>query len=166
VDLASPDDLGRILLALLTAVVVSAVVVALVPGLRRRFVLALRSAWSSLRVVTDSPARAMVLFGSNLASLLITAVALACMTRGLHPGPDFGQLVFVTAGAALFAAIIPVPGNVGVGEAALAAGLVAVGVPSSPAFAIAVTQRIATSYLPPVYGAWALRWLRREDYLS
>jgi uncharacterized membrane protein YbhN (UPF0104 family)/tRNA A-37 threonylcarbamoyl transferase component Bud32 len=166
VHLSGPDNLGRILLLLLAAVVLSAIVVALVPGLRRRLVLAVRSAWTSLRVVTDSPARALVLFGSNLASLLITAVALACMTRGLHPGPDFGQLVFVTAGAALFAAIVPVPGNVGVGEAALAAGLVTVGVPSSPAFAIAVTQRIATSYLPPIYGAWALRWLRREDYIG
>ena len=166
VDPAGPDDLGRLLVVLLIAVVLSVVVVALVPALRRRLVLALHSVRASLRVVTDSPARALVLFGSNLASLLITAVALACMTRGLHPGPEFGQIVFVTAGAALFAAIVPVPGNVGVGEAALAAGLVMVGVPSSPAFAIAVTQRIATSYLPPVYGAWALRWLRREDYVS
>jgi len=28
-----------------------------------------------------------------------------------------------------------------------------------------VTQRIATSYLPPVFGSYSLRWLRREDYL-
>ena len=102
----------------------------------------------------------------TLASLLITAIALACMVEGLHPGPGYAACVFVVGGAALFSAIVPVPGNVGVGEAALAAGLVAVGVPSGPAFAIAVTQRIATSYLPPVYGAWALRWLRREDYVS
>ena len=62
--------------------------------------------------------------------------------------------------------MIPVPGNVGVAEAALTAGLVAVGVPSGPAFAIAVTQRIATSYGPDVYGAWALRWLRKADWVS
>jgi uncharacterized membrane protein YbhN (UPF0104 family) len=72
----------------------------------------------------------------------------------------------VTAGAALFAAIIPVPGNVGVAEAAISAGLVIAGVPSGPAFAIAVTQRIATSYLPPIFGVWSLRWLRREDYVG
>jgi uncharacterized membrane protein YbhN (UPF0104 family) len=88
------------------------------------------------------------------------------MCKGLGEPIGYAPAVFVVGAAALFSAIIPVPGNVGVGEAALAAGLVAVGVPSGPAFAIAVTQRIATSYLPPVYGAWALRWLRREDYIS
>ena len=166
IDLSGPDDLGRILLLLLAAVVVSCVVVAAVPRLRRRLLLAARKSWESLHVVTDSPARALVLFGSNLASLLLTAVALACMTRGLHPGPGFGQIFFVAGAAALLGAIVPIPGNVGVGEAALTAGLVAFGIPSGPAFAIAVTQRIATSYLPPIYGGWALRWLRREDYLS
>ena len=127
---------------------------------------AVRSSWASLRVVTASPARALLMFGTNLGSLLITAIALAFMCHGLHHPIGYGSAVFVVGAAALFSAIIPVPGNVGVGEAALAAGLVAVGVPSGPAFAIAVTQRIATSYLPPVYGAWALRWLRREDYIS
>ena len=166
IDLSGPDDLGRIVLLLLAAVVVSCVVVAVVPRLRRRLVLAGRRSWESLHVVTESPARAMLLFGSNLASLLLTAVALACMTRGLYPGPGFGQIFFVAGATALLGAIVPIPGNVGVGEAALTAGLVAFGIPSGPAFAIAVTQRIATSYLPPVYGAWALRWLRREDYLS
>jgi len=166
IDLSGPDDLSRILLLLVVAVVGSCIALAAIPRLRRQVVLAVRRSWASLRVVTASPARALVLFGSNVASLLLTAVALACMTRGLHPGPDFGQIFFVAGGAALLGAIVPVPGNVGVGEAALTAGLVTFGVPSGPAFAIAVTQRIATSYLPPVYGVWALRWLRREDYIS
>ena len=117
-------------------------------------------------MVTASPARALLMFGTNLASLLITAIALSCMVAGLNPGVSYGESVFVVGAAALFSALIPVPGNVGVGEAALTAGLVAVGVPSGPAFAIAVTQRIATSYLPPMYGAFALRWLRKGDYID
>lgn len=165
-SVGGPDDLDQLVLVLVVAVALSALAVALIPPLRRRLVEAVRSSWESLRVVTASPARALLMFGSNLASLLITAIALACMVEGLYPGPGYAACVFVVGGAALFSAIVPVPGNVGVGEAALAAGLVAVGVPSGPAFAIAVTQRIATSYLPPVYGAWALRWLRREDYVS
>ena len=165
-NVGGPGDLDQLIQVLVVVALLSVVAVVLVAPLRRRVVDAVRASWESLRVVTASPARALLMFGSNLASLLITAIALACMVEGLHPGPGYAACVFVVGGAALFSAIVPVPGNVGVGEAALAAGLVAVGVPSGPAFAIAVTQRIATSYLPPVYGAWALRWLRREDYIS
>ena len=166
VELGGADDLSRIVQLLVIGVLLSVLVVAVVAPLRRKVVEAVRASWDSLRVVTASPARALLMFGSNLASLLVTAIALSCMCAGLAPGVGYGEAVFAVGGAALFAALIPVPGNVGVGEAALAAGLVAVGVPSGPAFAVAVTQRIATSYLPPVYGAWALRWLRREDYIS
>ena len=165
-EIGGPDDLSQIIEILVVAVVLTVLVVVLVPPVRRKVAAAIRSSWDSLKVVTASPSRALLMFGTNLASLLITAIALSCMVAGLQPGPGYAACVFVVGGAALFSALIPVPGNVGVGEAALAAGLVAVGVPSGPAFAIAVTQRIATSYLPPVYGAWALRWLRREDYIS
>jgi uncharacterized membrane protein YbhN (UPF0104 family) len=125
-------------------------------------------AWASVRVVTDSPARGMLLVGSRLVSLMITAVALWCIVQGIHPHhPSIGYAtaLVIAAAAAAFGAIVPVPGNVGVGEAALTAGLVAAGVPSGPAFAIAVTQRLSTSYLPDVFGAFAIRWLRRRDHV-
>lgn len=160
------DETWRIAGALLVGVAVSALTIAVLPKLRARIVFLVKSAWAAVRVVTDNPTRGLLMFGSNLASLLITAVAMACMVEGIHPSLPFGVVVAVTAGAALFASLIPVPGNVGVGEAAIAAGLVAVGVPSGPAFAIAVTQRIATSYLPQVFGAFALRWLRQEEYVG
>ncbi len=166
VNLSGPGNLDRILVFLVVAVVLSAVIVAAVPKLRRQLLMVWRGLVSSLRVVTDSPARTLGLFGTNLASLMITAVAMLCMVEGLQPSLPYGTVLCVTAAAALFASLIPVPGNVGVGEAAISAGLVAVGVPAGPAFAIAVTQRIATSYLPPVYGVHSLRWLRREDYLD
>ena len=165
-ELSGPGDLEKLMAALVIAIVVSVVTLVVVPKLRRKVAEAIRSTWASLKVVTASPARALLMFGTNLASLLITGITLACMCAGLYPGVSFGQAVFVVGAAALFSALIPVPGNVGVAEAALAAGLVAVGVPSGPAFAIAVTQRIATSYLPDIYGGWALRWLRKEDYID
>ena len=166
VNLSGPGNLDRIVVFIVVVTALSVVAVAVLPKLRRHVMTGVRSAWTSLRVVTDSPARALGLFGTNLLSLMITAVAMACMVEGLQPSLPYGTVLFVTAAAGLFASIVPVPGNVGVGEAAIAAGLVAVGMDSGPAFAIAVTQRIATSYLPPVYGAWALRWLRREQYID
>lgn len=164
--LAGPGNLDKIITLLIIAVILSAVVFTVVPKLRARVLVVVRSGWESLKVVTQSPARALVLFGSNLASLLITAVSMTLIVQGLDPSLPYTQVLFVTAGAALFAALIPVPGNVGVGEAAIAAGLVAVGLDSGPAFAIAVTQRICTSYLPPVFGIFSLRWLRKEDYID
>jgi uncharacterized membrane protein YbhN (UPF0104 family) len=166
VPLEGPDDLGRLIVLLVVCVAVAVGAVALIPALRRRCVAVVRSGWAALSVVTRSPARGFALFGSNLASLLITAVSMSCMVAGLYPSLDYGTVLAVTAAAALFSAIIPVPGNVGVAEAAISAGLVVAGVPSGPAFAIAVTQRIATSYLPPLFGVWSLRWLRREDYVG
>lgn len=159
------DNLVRLLVVLAIAAIVSAAVIVAVPKLRRSSVKALHQLREALDVVTTSPGRTALLLGSNLASLMVTAVAMLCMVEAIHPGISYAQAVAVTATSGLIASVIPVPSNVGVGEAAIAATLGLVGVPSAPAFAIAVTQRIATSYLPPVVGSYSLRWLRREDYL-
>ena len=34
------------------------------------------------------------------------------------------------------------------------------------AFAIAVSQRMCTTYLPSAFGIFSLRWLRKEDYID
>jgi uncharacterized membrane protein YbhN (UPF0104 family)/tRNA A-37 threonylcarbamoyl transferase component Bud32 len=163
---ASDGDAARLLALLAILVVGSVAALALLPKLRAPVVSAYKSLTESLKIATESPSRALLLFGSNLVSLMVTAVSMACMVRAIYPGQSYATLLVVTATAALFASVIPVPGNVGVGEAAITACLVAVGVPSGPAFAIAVTQRIATSYLPQVFGAWAVRWLRKADHIS
>ena len=71
----------------------------------------------------------------------------------------------VNIGASVLAGLIPVPGGVGAAEATLTAVLVAFGVNESTAFAIAITHRLYTSYLSPVWGYLALQWLRRHGYL-
>jgi uncharacterized membrane protein YbhN (UPF0104 family) len=53
----------------------------------------------------------------------------------------------------------------GVAEGMLTAGLIAVGVPDSTAFTIAITHRLHTYYLPPIWGWVAFRSLVRNDYL-
>jgi uncharacterized membrane protein YbhN (UPF0104 family) len=52
-----------------------------------------------------------------------------------------------------------------VSEAGLTAGLVAIGIPEPTAFAAAITTRLCTFYLPPLWGYFAMRWLRRYQYL-
>ena len=57
------------------------------------------------------------------------------------------------------------PGGVGAAEASLTAGLVAMGVGSSTAFAIAFTHRLCTYYLPPIWGYFSMQWLQRNAYI-
>jgi uncharacterized membrane protein YbhN (UPF0104 family) len=71
----------------------------------------------------------------------------------------------VNTSAAVLSSLIPVPGGIGAAEAALSAGLIAVGVDESTAFAIAITQRLCTFYLPPIWGYFALRWLSHKGYV-
>ena len=67
--------------------------------------------------------------------------------------------------SARLAGLIPVPGGVGAAEATLTAGLVAFGVDQPTAFAIAISQRLCTHYLPPIWGYFSLRWLRGRGFV-
>ena len=74
-------------------------------------------------------------------------------------------LILVNTFVSLFAGFMPVPGGVGVAEAGFTAGLMAIGVPDAAATSTAIAFRLVTFYLPPLWGAGAMRWLRRHDYL-
>jgi glycosyltransferase 2 family protein len=57
---------------------------------------------------------------------------------------------------------IPIPGGIGVTEGAMIVGLTGLGVSSETAFAAVILYRIATFYLPPFWGWFALRWLEKN----
>jgi uncharacterized membrane protein YbhN (UPF0104 family) len=52
-----------------------------------------------------------------------------------------------------------VPGGIGVAEASLIAGLTAFGIGPNVASAAVVTYRLFTTYLPPIPGSYATKWL-------
>jgi uncharacterized protein (TIRG00374 family) len=91
------------------------------------------------------------------------ALGATCLAYGAHL--NLAELVFVNTAAAVLSSVIPVPGGIGAAEAALAAGLIAVGVDHSTAFAVAITQRLCTFYLPPIWGYVSLRWLSHHGYV-
>ncbi|HET7846215.1 MAG TPA: lysylphosphatidylglycerol synthase domain-containing protein, partial [Acidimicrobiia bacterium] len=68
------------------------------------------------------------------------------------------------AGTSLFAGFMPIPGGVGVAEAAMTAILVAFGVDESAALAVTASYRVITFYLPALEGFFGTRWLERHDY--
>jgi uncharacterized membrane protein YbhN (UPF0104 family)/tRNA A-37 threonylcarbamoyl transferase component Bud32 len=160
---AGPDR--RLLLAIGVALLVSAMVVLAVPKVRNRVLPEIRGALAGLWSVARVRRKRVELFGGNVLSELLYALALGatCLAYGAHL--NLAELVFVNTAASVLSGLIPVPGGIGAAEASLSAGLMAVGVDESTAFAIAVTQRLCTFYLPPIWGYLSLRWLSRRGYV-
>jgi uncharacterized membrane protein YbhN (UPF0104 family)/tRNA A-37 threonylcarbamoyl transferase component Bud32 len=155
----------RLLIAIAIALVATIVVLAVVPKLRAKVMPGVRTAWTGLGAVARDRGKRLELFGGTLASELLYALALGatCLAYGLNL--NLGQLIFVNTSASLLSSVIPAPGGIGAAEAALSAGLIALGVGESTALTVAVTQRLSTFYLPPVWGYFSLRWLERRGYV-
>jgi uncharacterized membrane protein YbhN (UPF0104 family)/tRNA A-37 threonylcarbamoyl transferase component Bud32 len=168
IDLSQFGDAGpdaRLLAALGVALVATVAVVLAVPRLRAKVVPDVRSAFVGLWSVARVRRKRVELFGGNVASELLYSLALGatCLAYGVNL--NLGELVFVNTSAAVLSSVIPSPGGIGAAEAALAGALISVGVDEPTALAIAVTQRLSTFYLPPIWGYAALRWLGRKGYV-
>jgi uncharacterized membrane protein YbhN (UPF0104 family)/tRNA A-37 threonylcarbamoyl transferase component Bud32 len=160
---AAPDS--RLVAAIVVAVVVSVGVVLSVPKLRAKVVPAVRSAFSGLWEVARDRHKRLELFGGNVASELLYALSLGATCLAYGVDLNLAQLVFVNTAASVLSSLIPTPGGIGAAEASLSAGLIAMGVDKPTAFAIAITQRLWTFYLPPIWGYVSLRWLTRKGYV-
>jgi uncharacterized membrane protein YbhN (UPF0104 family)/tRNA A-37 threonylcarbamoyl transferase component Bud32 len=122
------------------------------------------SAATALRVLRSPPKVGLIMAG-NLGAQLLQAIILGLCLRAFGHHATLAELILVNTIADLFAGFMPVPGGMGVAEAAYTAGLVALGVPSTPAMSTAIAFRVVTYYLPPVWGAIAMRWLRQHSLL-
>jgi uncharacterized protein (TIRG00374 family) len=85
--------------------------------------------------------------------------------RAFGQSVDLVDVVIINEAVALFAGLVPVPGGVGITEGALTAGFIAVGVSEDIAFSAALTYRICTFYLPPIWGYLAFNSLQRDGFL-
>ena len=155
----------RLLIALGAGLVIGVVAVLTVPKLRAKVVPPMKQALTSLRTIARDRHKRLEVFGGEAASELCYVLALGatCLAYGVHL--NLAELIFVNMAAALLSGLIPVPGGIGAAEAALSAGLMAMGVDQPTAFAIAITQRLWTFYLPPIWGYASLRWLSRKGYV-
>jgi uncharacterized membrane protein YbhN (UPF0104 family)/tRNA A-37 threonylcarbamoyl transferase component Bud32 len=156
---------GTFIAIIFVALILAVAIVMAVPPLRRKIVPSVRTALTSLWAVARSGRKVGELFGATLVTELLYALALAasCRAYGVHLG--LAQLIAVNVVASTLAGLVPVPGGIGAAEAALAGGLVALGIPEAVAFAIALTERLCTYYLPPIAGYFSLDWLRRKGYV-
>ncbi len=158
-----------VLLAVLAGVLVLLVVLAAaLPRVRGRILDRVRpllgEVLDTLRSLR-SLSKMLQIFGGNLANQLLYALALGACLAAFGGSLNLATLVVVYVGAALFGGMMPVPGGIGVMEAALMAGLTAAGIDATTASATALLFRLSTFYLPPLWGWLALRWLQRHSYL-
>jgi uncharacterized protein (TIRG00374 family) len=169
VDLSGPAAAAvRIAWMLLAVLAVTAVVVLVIPRLRRYVVgvvrTTIREAFGVLRGLR-SPRRLAMLFGGNLASELLFALALGVIVQAFGYSLGLHELLFINLTVSLLAGMVPVPGGVGVTEGGLIFGLTSFGVPQEAAFAAVMLYRLSTFYTPPIWGFFSLRWLERKRYL-
>ncbi len=153
---------------LVIGVVIAVTIVALIPRLRTFVVGWIRQlaheAFGVLRGLR-SPRRLVMLFGGNLVAELIFASALGIFVLAFGYSVPLQELLFINMSVSLLSGLIPVPGGIGVTEGGLIFGLTSVGVPQEAAFAAVMLYRLATFYLPPIWGFFSLRWLERNRYL-
>jgi glycosyltransferase 2 family protein len=154
-----------LLIALGAGLVIGVVAVLTVPKLRAKVVPPIKQAFTSLKTIARDRHKRLEVFGGEAASELCYVLALGatCLAYGVHL--NLAELLFVNMAASVLSGLIPVPGGIGAAEAALSAGLMAMGVDQTTAFSIAITQRLWTFYLPPIWGYASLRWLTRKGYL-
>jgi glycosyltransferase 2 family protein len=150
---------GGLVLLAIVAVVLAVLVVLVVPPLRHKVVPPVVEAVRSVRDVVVSPTRLGTVVAGELTDRIMGALALGAVVVAFGAHLSLAQLIFVNVGVGLLAGLAPVPGGVGVAEAMLTGLLTAVGLPSEQAFAIAITYRVVTSYLPPVLGFFSMRYL-------
>ena len=157
-----PD--GDLVAAIAVVVVVPILLVWRVPGVRAKVMASVRDGIAALSVLMVRSKR-LQLFGGNLVGELGFALTLGATAQAFGVGLSLPQLLLANIGASLLAGLVPVPGGVGAAEATLTAALVALGVDQPTAFTVAITHRLYSSYLSPVWGYAALRWLRARAYL-
>lgn len=139
-------------------------VVLWIPKVRSKVVPAVKRAANDIWSVVRNPRKGLQLVGGDTAGNLLYPALLGLCLLAFHQHLSFAQLMVVQIGAGMLGNVAPVPGGVGVQEAALTAGLTTMGIPAAPALATVIVFRGITFALPPIIGFFTLRWLRRAGY--
>jgi glycosyltransferase 2 family protein len=170
----TPESGGdsKLVWIILALVVVVGVVIGLVLGMPKlraplsaKLVPRLRDMVGNLKVVARTPRKMVQLLGGSLGNELLVAMALSVSLRAFGDHLRLPTLIVVITLASIIGGVSPSPGGMGVVEAGMILGLTAAGVSEADATAAVFIQRLVTSYLPPIWGWFALMWMRKREYL-
>ena len=148
----------------IVAVVTVIGIVLFIPKIRGKVVPAVTKAAKDIWTVIRNPRKALQLLGGDLAGNLIYPAILGVCLLAFHQRLDYAELIVVQVGAGMVGNVAPVPGGIGVTEAALTAGLTSFGIPAAPALATVLVFRGITFAIPPFFGFFTLRYLRAKGY--
>jgi uncharacterized membrane protein YbhN (UPF0104 family)/membrane-associated phospholipid phosphatase len=161
---SSSDSSGSTTLIAIAVIAALVGIVLAVPKIRGKVVPQVKRAATDIWAVVRNPKKALFLIGGDTAGNLIYPALLGLCLLAFHQRLDFAQLVVVQVGAGMIGNVAPVPGGIGVTEAALTGGLTAFGIPATPALATVLVFRGITFAIPPIFGFFTLRWLRAKGY--
>ncbi len=129
----------------------------------RRKLAPVRSALDGLLEIRKSPGRAARLLTGAAGVIITQILALLACLYAFGAKVSLLKVTVVFLGGTAVSAVSPTPGQLGAFEAAMVAGLTAVGVPAGQAVAAVLTFRLFTFWLPILAGFLAFRYLRREQ---
>jgi uncharacterized membrane protein YbhN (UPF0104 family)/tRNA A-37 threonylcarbamoyl transferase component Bud32 len=168
-EVPSDSGLETVVIIGIIGAAIALIVLLVIPRLRKRIRSILEPQWESarenLRGILTTPSKAAMLFGGNVASQIAFALVLDAALHAYGASLPLMQIILINSLASIIGGAAPVPGGLGVVEAGLIGGFTAAGIPQSVAVATTFTARLFTAYLPPIWGWFALRWLRQNEYV-
>ncbi len=165
ISASAPDFNWSLVLLAVAILVVALAVVAFTPKFRDPVVNVLKTTWGKVGPLLSSPRRLISVVLANLLVQLLFSLTSYTILLAFGQDVGFADVVLVNVCVALFSGLMPVPGGVGVTVAALTAGYTAIGVDSASAMGAAMCYRIITFYIPPCFGYFAMKSLRRQRVL-
>ncbi len=158
-----------IVVGVVLAAGIAAVLISLVPRLRRLASIRIRphlvSIWANTKTIATEPRKIVYVAAGSCWAQLLVAMALGASLHAVGQQESIATLLVVITMASVIGGAVPVPGGLGVVEAGLIAGLTSAGVPQDQAVAAVFIQRLFTAYLPPIWGSVTLGWMRRREYV-
>ena len=159
-DVRVPPRWELLVAAVVVAIMVGAVVWS--PFGQRKVLPQVLKSGKALGATLRRPVRTAQLFGGSALITLSNALALTFAMDAFGRIIPTGKVIAVYLVGAAIASIAPTPGGLGAIEAALVAGLTAVGSPAASAVGGVLVFRLLTFWLPILPGAWMLRRLSRR----
>lgn len=152
-------------LALLGILAVSLLVLT-VPRLRHLVLPPVTRGLQALLDVLRSPRQLTLLLGGSALAYVLSSLALAATLQAFHQSLPISEVIAVSCGVTLVAALVPIPGAGGaVSSIGISGALVSLGIPQSEAVATALLNQMITQYVPVLPGWLALRSLLRSGDL-
>lgn len=119
----------------------------------------------TLAIIVQQPQRLFISLFSSISLNTFYIIAFYASLNAFGSEISLAAAAFVYLAGATIGQAAPTPGGIGAVEAALVAGLTAVGIPSGTALSAVLLYRVVTFWLPVMPGWYAFISLQRKNFL-